>query len=214
MSYYKIYDQCFHIKNYKYCLHYVLSSYDDKYTLDYGHIIKKNIPYDHPMSEHFKNCDDVQIKGCGNPYNLMSEDENKNIVLKKPKNNSIIDECHTKVSFEKNKSYDEAKKHILEYLGADCWGAYTRNKEHEPIKIFFDMRKFKKSKNIEESHKLIEESDCQKNRYHLIEHIDEYLNEIINNNLTLCIILGCDDFIETYYYPNGDKTFDIISIYF
>jgi hypothetical protein len=200
--------QCFKLSKYpNNCVHYVLYDYEDCYNLNYDYTIKL-----HSNDPHFEKASNVENNICGNPWNNITSNEAEYIKSNKPKVETYLLRFSGFVSskLQKNVTMEHTIKELTSYIGADCWQVYLKDpKSNYPVNILFDYRRSNSIENDDERE--LQQKNDQIIRNHIMDNAEQYLNESLDRNLTLCVILGYKNFIDVYFYPDiQNGIFDII----
>jgi hypothetical protein len=106
---------------------------------------------------------------------------------------------------------EETRVDVTDAIDADFWNCYMCDMEGKCIKVLYDTRKAYRDGLWEDKPTQLE---LNKKRDELRSNVDNLLKECAENKLALCVILGCNDFRNFYYYPNTDGTFECIDVTF
>lgn len=106
---------------------------------------------------------------------------------------------------------EETLADIRDAIDADFWNCYMCDMEGKCVKVLYDTRKVYRDGMWNDKQIHIE---LDKKRSELRANVDNLLKECVENKLALCIILGCTDFRNFYYYPNTDGTFECLDVTF
>lgn len=106
---------------------------------------------------------------------------------------------------------EETLADIRDAIDADFWNCYMCDMEGKCVKVLYDTRKVYRDGMWNDKQTHIE---LDKKRNELRSNVDNLLKECVKNKIALCIILGCNDFRNFYYYPNTDGTFECIDVSF
>jgi hypothetical protein len=192
--------ECFKIKKYpEGCLHYAQTNPEDTYDLLYDWEIIEHLIESSPDVEHFKNAKNKKpVKVC-TPWVLMNDEEKETILLNKYRKPDLLFEKRygsTTVLFNQNVEADIVKSDILNYLEADCNGAYIKDSNGFQLRVLFKR----------------DEKDEETRFNNTIQNIDKILDDCTAHNNVLCIVMGHRNFIDVHYYPNPDSTFNRIEV--
>lgn len=210
-SYYEIDDKCY--KPYgedEPCIHWVFHTYDSDPFLSWSsEILKDNKENKNSemqkIMHHMKETDDNNIYECGNPWNALTKDRNLEYQVRKNKpvnKTPPIIRGDTAVKFTiKHINVDEKviSQEIRDTIEASCISVYVRDKQHKPIKVYYDLSK-----------KDTEDAETQReNLYENPKELIDYLNE----GLEVCLIMGPGEFIDYYVFktPNTN-TYNMVEI--
>ena len=145
--------------------------------------------------------------GCGNPYNLMTYKERKNIEDERPE--SLPPPCNLdSVMYHKIIEGKDLTKELVDDINGDCWGIFTTTSDRKKIlKLYYDLRNSEHSTWIgtlstKEYHRKVDE--ISKDRFRLAEDPTDLMNDIKEGH-TVVFVLGDKDFIEIYYCKIGDQ---------
>jgi hypothetical protein len=139
-------------------------------------------------------------KGCGNPWNLMTEQETILIKSQKPKTAPVP--CNLKSMMYQNIISDEKQlsNELQDMLGGDCWGVFVTTQDRkEIIKVYFDARTNGQDLKIHDNIR----NDLLKDPNELVEHI--------KSGHTVVIVLGGNEFIEGYFFKIGDLFVEMVN---
>lgn len=147
--------------------------------------------------------------GCGNPFNLMTKEEYEMIINEKPKSHLVTCRLNS-ILYNKIIKEEDLIETISSDICADCWGIFTiTNDRKEVVKIYYDNRnsdekKWRLNLSTKEYHEKVKE--LGKERERLCNDPSDLIDDIKQNN-TVVIVLGCEEFIEMYYYKIGEMYF-------
>jgi hypothetical protein len=155
--------------------------------------------------------------GCGNPWDHMTNVEYDYINSKRIPDGTIpvvVNKGFARMTFDNDKTYEQVFDDLKEMIVGDCWSVYTRTSEHKPVKVFFDSRKYEQETGLYPSQFKKEHTD-KRNFISDDKNLRTVMHEAYYNNLTICVVMGCYNFFEKYYYPNQYRqSFDVIKNYY
>ena len=129
-------------------------------------------------------------KWCGNPYNLMTDQENKDIKSKRPAEPQVpcnlASMAHNDIIEEKDLPDD-----LIDNINGDCWGAFTMtNDRKDVVNIYYDSRNSKNLLTKESRTNLTNDPGC--------------LIDDIKQGHTVVLVFGGNEFLEIYYSKIGE----------
>lgn len=127
-----------------------------------------------------------EIRGCGNPWNLMTEEETARIKQTRPQ--TTPPPCNIGSILKQSiVTRQVMKQEIEETLCADCWGVFVTTYDRNRVKkIFFDNRTTPRN------------TDDDTVRERLMNDCTE-LMEFIDGCDTVVLVMGGESFMEFYF---------------
>lgn len=114
-------------------------------------------------------------------------------------------EVNTGISVGKEiMTFGAAHADIIEAIDADFWGCYICDLDGRCVEILYDLRSKDPS----------EYEEMNKKRNEITMNVDKMLKRCCENNLSIHVVLGHKDFLNYYYYPTADGTFERIEVTF
>lgn len=108
-------------------------------------------------------------------------------------------------------SFEETNKDVIDSINADFWDCYLCDMDGKCVEVLYNMRKHYRDGSWSDNKTAVE---MNKKREELKINTRTILEQCIENKLALHIILGCSDFLNYYYYPNTDGTFERVAVTF
>lgn len=134
MKLYKVYPECFKVNDGKNCLHWVIQSYSSKPIFMWDFEINNYYEYG-PDKDHFINLGKPNFKGCGNPFNILTDNEIEEVKNARPEVTKVKYDTYT-ITF--NNNIETFKDSLQSTFNGDTWSFYKVSKYNEPIEIYYN----------------------------------------------------------------------------
>lgn len=171
------------------CFHWVRRKYDEPYELLSASEIKSyietgNYKEDMPHTyEHVRNIHG-EFTECGNPWDIIvGSDIEATIRASQPPTKEI---CDTSVSVYFYHDEYSLKEEFRSLIESDCWVVMSQDRNHRPVKVYFDHRSNEKTEKSDEV------------REKLIEDPSTLITDL-KNECRICIHMGYEKFIDEYF---------------
>lgn len=136
MKLYKVYPECFKVNDGKNCLHWVIQSYSSKPIFMWNFEI--NNYYEHGLDkDHFTNLDKPNFKGCGNPFNTLTDEEIEKVRKAKPEVTKVKYDTYT-ITLDNDDTNETFKDSLQSTFNGDTWSFYKVSKYNEPIETYYN----------------------------------------------------------------------------
>lgn len=127
-------------------------------------------------------------KGCGNPWNWMTDAEAQKVRQAKPADRQKPCKVDSMMYHKIYRSQEEIGAELKAIIDADCWGVFTTNANRSEVyRVFFDTRRNDNNDKGQE-----ERSRLARNPQDLLQSLDQ--------NLTVVLVLGQFQFMEYYFF--------------
>lgn len=169
------------------------------------HLIKDEWHYDEFFKNELEHFDEVGCKQYNSPRekglrNVLTPTEYKQLFQPQSIPLSIPQPIsnHSRVWFEsKVVRFEEAIEFIRDWIGADCWGVYTRKfNEYKPVKVYFDSRREYWSEKYNRLNHSTNQS--QQSRNWLLNNLRSEFGKWTATNLECVLVMGLSNFYDVY----------------
>ncbi len=156
---------------------------------------------------NLSNENNIEV-GCGNPWNLMTEEEEKLIRMKKPSESCIPCNLESMMYHAVLNTKNDLVENIKNNMCGDCWGIFTTTSDRKKmLKLYYDARNSKHESmrgmvSLEVFRQMRDDESRELER--LRNDPTDLINDIDNGH-TLVLVYGGQNFLEEYFFRSGNS---------